>query len=759
MHPVMLDAAGYILLLSSLITFVMLLREGCRRKKRSPFYILSTSDVLSSIITAIALLASHMEAGITLSYNWQNNTGDIEADGAWTIKDQDRYKQDLFPRTRELNREATRRVGSNTTLTCDVKDVFTQYGMLLAPLTNAFISLLTFAVQCNLHVACAKRKCAKMMKSSSSDERLETKRVEVAEDQQELASQGSNVSARNAGITRRIMRVCQFRPARGADDQKPASFLVTSHWLVPILVTVILCLAEYDDMNTVRSMEDTECTFDSNFPLSFHVLPDAEGNRTIANSNVYTANLKNYYFVVDEASNTSSVEVNRIVSKVQGIVSNMLNFTRNFTEDTDFLDTFRLRNVTDYAKNTSFFENVANIDRTGETQTINDTIVERAQSVYNLSPYTDNSTYFNEESLFHDLPKEESSEKSDMTTLDSSSNVTQLSGQNENGSYEVHTQTHFADTEKVTTQKTADVPVAQDAAFVSEAQIYADILKRIHVASAYTASKNHRNHSVDRSYDRQQPKLNHLEDYIATMRSGSIENLFLHENNHLDRDVNTEPSSSPHMINECLVSSGFLKLHLFVLSFAVYFLPILLCCILQVRGKQACENTLAILKVRADLMSTLLRSNSNNGNIIVNEWLSTSGRSSGRQDSIDEFKASEIRDHPSSVTDVVTMDRNHERYMEAQNRDILLEVNCTARICGVVKVSLILCVLLWSPIFLGTLLRVFSCIHAPQWLTDTTYLSAIFFGIIRNILNINIIKIQELCNSDNTKENRIHPVE
>ncbi|XP_032674008.1 uncharacterized protein LOC116845441 isoform X1 [Odontomachus brunneus] len=667
MHPAILDAAGYTLLLSGFITLATLLREGCKHKKRSPFYILSTSDVFSSIVTAIVLLVSHIEAGVRFSYNWQNNTDDTEVDRTWTIKNDGEYKL-LFPRARELNREAARDVDSNVTLTCDAKNVFMQYGILLAPLTNALISLLTFAIQCNLNVACVKRRCADAMRSSMSDARLETKHVEVArrrratsEDQRELASQPSNVVSAN--IVQKIMKTFRFQTAK-QDDKKPASLLVTSHWLVPFLVTAILCFAGYDDMNTVRRTEETECIFESNFPVSFHVFSDAE---EIVGSGVHATSLGNYYFIDEKASNklnVSSVEVNEIISKVQNIVKNALSYIRNSTENTkatNLLDVSRLRNMTDYVvTNNTSIESVTGIDKAEGAQTTNDT-VKRIASVYNLSSQVDNHTYFNEDPeilLFHDLLKN-ASEESNWTTPNSSDNIILTSIQNKNDSYEEDTQTYFAKAEGDTTPSTANISITQNPTFLSDNQIYADILKRIHAASVYTALKHHRNHSVGR-FGSKQPKQNNLESIIARIKPNSIADLSKYD--HFDHDLDTGTSSSPHMINECFVSNKFLKLHLFVLSFAIYFLPILLCCILQVRGEHACENTLAMLKAKVDLMSILLHGNTDDDDNVVivkegtrTEWFSTSSGSTSRQNSTSGFnKSLETTDNHGSRTDIGT---------------------------------------------------------------------------------------------------------
>lgn len=100
-----------------------------------------------------------------------------------------------------------------------------------------------------------------------------------------------------------------------------------------------------------------------------------------------------------------------------------------------------------------------------------------------------------------------------------------------------------------------------------------------------------------------------------------------------------------------------------------------------------------------------------------------------------------------------------DRESGGENESAVSEVECTVRILDTIRLSLILCVVLWTPVFLGTLLKVYSCTRAPQWFNDVTFLSAISFGVVRNALNMNIIRIQEACGDASTKENRIHPVE
>ncbi|KAL6431449.1 hypothetical protein ACFW04_007217 [Cataglyphis niger] len=563
MHPTVLAVTGFALLLSSFITFAFLLRKKCGKKNKSPFYILSASDVFSTILTAITLLVNRIEAGIRLSYNWQNNTLGDMLNRTWTIDEEKNY-QFPFLQIRNL-----RETDLDVTLTCDTKDIFMQYGILLAALTNAFVSLLTLTLQCNLTAACMKQKYADIMKSLMNDIQL------------------------------KIMKIFKFRITSKGD--KPVNFFVTSHWLVPFLVVAILYFAEYNDMNTVRYTENTECVFDSNFPMNdFYIFSDIEDNLKITNSIIYTTPVGNKYLVNEELSSKikpSSAEVDEIVFKVQKIVNSELNYTGNSSEN---------------------FKNI-NFLATSESQSMADYVVAN-----NIINYIKNNINTN------------------------------------------------------------------------------NVIERLN--NTLTEQNN--------------DDFNH---YInIEMRNGTR-----------------------HMINECLISTKFLQLYLFVLFLAIYLLSILLFCILQMRGKHMCKNTRAILRTKTDVASTLLCNNSKNRH---NDSMEGSNMSQ------------EVRINHSSRSDLEAIKEDRKSDREIKNESLFLEIDCMVRIFNTIKLSMILCIILWTPMFLGTLLRVFSCIRAPQWLTDTIFLSAISFGIVRNILNMYIIKIQDICSDAKAKDNRIHPV-
>ena len=750
MHSAVLDATGYTLLLSSFITLVILLWKGCKRKKKLSFYVLSASDVFSAILTAIILLVNHIDDGIRLSYNWQNNTNGAIFN-TWTMGDDYR-----FPFLQAYPREAVNEVDLNVTLTCGMQDLLMQYGMLIAALTNAFISLLTFTVQCNLNAICAKRRYGDVMRSLKNIQ-LESKNVkvkcqngEMLKNEQEPASQqGDNINVKNrSNIIQRNMKISNFRTLK-EDDKRPTNFLVMSHWLVPFLVVGMLYFAEYNDMNDARDAEDIECIFGSNFPMNdFDIFSVTDDNLNITGSVTYMTLSENNYFFNEMPSNKSkpsSAEIDEVVSKVQSIVRTALRYASNSTmKITDFHNTPRLQNLTQYILIHNLMKYIKSITNVNGIQGLNSTLIEQDISIHNSS--TDNSIHLNQDpevSLLYDISKN-ASEKSDVTISESLDSVSQVSIKNKDNNRQEDAQIYFASTvEESTTQMTTNTSIVQNTTIVSNNQIYDEIMKRIQAASAYsTKNHNHYNHLINRPKDGDQPKISNLKNYMEKRKPNSIKDLFFNKND--NRYINnTEPNNSLHMTNECLVSTKFLKLQLFVLSFTIYFLPILLSCILQMRGKHTCKTILAMLRAKTDLTPK-------DGKKIRHQ-------EKEKEENSGEGSSMPQRSRNHSWTDIDAIEKDYESCKE--NESMALEIECMVRIFDTITLSLILCIIFWTPIFLGTLLRVYSCIRAPQWLNDITFLSAVSFGIVRNALNINMIRIQETCRSDKMKENRIHPVE
>ncbi|RLU18286.1 hypothetical protein DMN91_008642 [Ooceraea biroi] len=668
-----------------------------------------------------------------MNYNWQTTgVGDRTANRTWTLESQSQHQ--LPPLQIDDPREA---VVDNTdldvSLTCDMKDVLMQYGMLLAALANAFVSLLTLVVQCNLSAACVKQRYASIIESLTDDTRLDSKvtritcreRGTTTDEQESESRQQSNIDTTERsngvqGFVQRMVEISKFQVLKG-DNERPVGYLVTAHWLVPFLVVGILYFAEYDDMNAARHTEAIECIFESNFPMNdFCVFLDAENSSKTANSIAHVT-LGNNYPLDEELLNQSkpsNVEINQIVSKVQDIVRTVLNYTRDSAvnvENINFRDnSSESRNITKYVVNDAviYRENDTSIDAV--IQTLYGTLMD------------------------HDAAAKEKNPTGNL------GNVPQISTESKHDSY----------------QGTTDTPIVRNATLASNNEIYNDIIKRIQAASAHSsAAQNH----YDSRDNGKQPERNGLRKPHSIRHLSPSEtdrfNQYINSVTRRDSEVNLQRA-----INKCLLSMKFLKLHLLALSFTIYFLPILLSCILQVRGRHVCKSALAMLKANVDLASTLLRSNSNEEKIsksFLKFWLSVNDKKARRRSSVEESDAP--RQEPgftqscSNGADVEAMSECHETHTRTQSQNTL-EIDSMVRILDTVKLSLILCVLLWTPIFLETLLRAFSCTQAPRWWNSVTFSSAVSFGIVRNALNISIMRIQEVCDNAGAKENKVHPI-
>jgi len=352
------------------------------------------------------------------------------------------------------------------------------------------------------------------------------------------------------------------------------------------------------------------------------------------------------------------------------------------------------------------------------------------------------------------LSKNASEREQNITTIGSLNNASQISIQSQHKNEEA-TQIYFTSTEENTSHW--NIPNVQNMTF-SDNEIYIDIIKRIQAANVHNSATKKRYDPHDNG--KSEKMRNYLRIHTAKGKPYSSRHLSFNETDHLNQYINSiikrdSQVNLQHIINKCLLSMKFLKLHLFVLSFVIYFLPILLSCILQMRGKHMCKNILAMLKANIDHSNINSNKKINVVNVKPSEIpvrLSMNDKSLVQQFDISQ----EPSFTQNNETGIEATDECHESRMKMQNQDTL-KIDCMVRILDIVRLSLSLCVLLWSPMFLGTLLKAFLCIQTPQWWNNITFSSAISFTIIRNVLNINILKIQEAC-SNGVKENRVYPI-
>lgn len=148
--------------------------------------------------------------------------------------------------------------------------------------------------------------------------------------------------------------------------------------------------------------------------------------------------------------------------------------------------------------------------------------------------------------------------------------------------------------------------------------------------------------------------------------------------------------NQPDTVNLCIVtchfSSSFLKKYLFILLFLCYFIPVL-------ASTMICAAT--------DKNLTTIQSL--------------------------EVKPNEVPSTTAEQKDITEM---------ACNKHLAKMVSATKT----VKHSITSSTLLWTPTFVETLLRVWFCINTPEWLTTLLFILGQVNTIIRNALNVRLIR-------------------
>lgn len=177
--------------------------------------------------------------------------------------------------------------------------------------------------------------------------------------------------------------------------------------------------------------------------------------------------------------------------------------------------------------------------------------------------------------------------------------------------------------------------------------------------------------------------------------------------------------SSICMENQCFISTNFLRIHLFFLLILIYLMPIFLSTLLNMRAKYICSNI--IEKLASHMESSTVKINKPE----TSNWFS-----------------------------------GQQQQNESKNNKLLTineEVEGVNKLSSTFTTSLILAIILWTPVFIEILMKVFLCLDPPDLITNILYLTAISFGIFRNALNLRIIKIQETIYETCKHRNSIHP--
>lgn len=283
MNTSVIITAATALIISSFISLTIIVKRKFKLLKSSSHYFLAISDVLSSLMTAIILILNKFESTKPNASQLSNN--DLQLQNFIKILEQNNGTMSLdIVETEEFN--------------CNFKTILMHYAIFLIPFANTFISLLSVSFQCNFDVTCVQAKCGEIIDSSLNEsEKLIT----------------NSSSKRRKALT---------------------SFSIASQWIIPIFLTGILNLANWENNDNILRSNEMFCTFTTNFPFD-NCYDDFDQGNMLKTIQLNTTDDKNYIEQLTflEDANNSSPEIDQVVSKIYGIVESVINTSSSITEN------------------------------------------------------------------------------------------------------------------------------------------------------------------------------------------------------------------------------------------------------------------------------------------------------------------------------------------------------------------------------------------------------------------------------------------
>lgn len=706
MNVITIGVAGYILLFFNFILLIILIKKKFKCQSVSSFYILSTSDVLNSVLTAIVLLINHADM-MNTNY-FQKNKKILNIDTLH--KYSDTFLQ--FYETYNLS-------GINyfDLTACNTKNLLMHNAMFLMPFTNAFISLITFSIQCNLSATFINDIYNNYLQSEI---KMEQNPIRISDDINNSEYHNMEVVNRDDTSSKTEELIMSKDSTSLKIEEKIPQFFhnmefknnstkiksivgmsVLSQWLIPIFSTGILYFADYRNIGVMLQNENAECMYES--PFSFHSCFTTNVDM------IHTENLHSTMSIPiynDYISNTSSMKLynmnvteNEIISKVYDIMNLALNDTYNL-KSKNFSNLSNLMHTeNDKDPNNS----INNINNTDSEISFNEWVITNDLNTYNWS-----DILVKQESDVQIKDEKEEQIKKSILPWNVSSIPLNLMEKNkinknifqDNGLINNENMTILSVKNKNETEQTL-LPISKE-------KILSNIISLIKTST--TKEKKKKETKTKRSG---------LQYYNIDNNISTIETVTVITDLYQDVDKLFKTNTICTM-DKCIISTKFLRLYFLVLIFIIYFLPIILSSVLQVRSKFVCQNVLSKLKEKNSIRYIIP------DNSCLN--MKYNSKKSDRA-------CNHIKIYDSILKESIQVDK-------------LLKT---------IKLSLIIGVMLWTPIFLQTILKVFLCINVSTWITDCTFLCAIFNDIIRNIFNLSIVKIQEIPKNLSRKENSVHP--
>ena len=703
MYFIILNVCACTLLLSSVLTIITLLKKQFKQWMDTPLYILSVSDALFSLFTSSILFINSMIHIIYVEHNEINIFP--MSDNIWNIKDGHENQQIKLKSFIEKFNTIVHDDNFNVIPKCNIISTIMKYGMLFFPLVNSFVSLLIFSVQCNLNVVYLKNLCFKFLQSEeiSCEDNTTINNSET---------QFDSVTSKKVSLIKRHMKNILYvlKCNKMMKDKKITTIFVLSQWIIPILITGLLYLSEYN-INPTKKMEDKKC-----FIESILFLDDCYNNikttNTSQNANIETYTIPVYNDYINDKEDItlqiSNAQVNEIISKIQNLVFSAMNDTSAISFNTTSYNTSEFMDITNYLELGTYTNDMKqNKNIENEFNLINIENNTNLQSNIQLSNYTDED---NEGSLMTNFLKDTLKEKI--------------------YNAEINTNT----TEKLNFRSPAGIIGSED------------------------ITNNFMN--ITKKYN------------IPFMLNG------LKYNSKRTKELKKSKSTQIYTMDKCFISTQFLKVHLLMLVFIIYFLPILFSLILQQYGKLNCQIILEKLKAKKILLSNSKSDLTSEINkIYFDVPISSKGPSTLKQDSqclnanlhpqkpmdFNELNLTETHEENfNKKWDEIHKDNKHS--MSFNETKIQLNMNQLnqyainrLQLFDNIKMSLLSGILLWTPLFFECLIKVFTVLYIPEWLLIMTYLAGTAFNTVRNVFNLKMIKLQEK-NMSAIKTNSIHPI-
>lgn len=759
MYYIILNISTYMLLLSSVLTIIVLLKRQFKEWRNTPLYILSISDVLFSIFTSSILFTNFMIHITYLNHNKVNNKIFPINESTWNIEDVNSNQQIKFKRFMEYTINMNQN-NFNMVPQCNIIKIIIKYGMLFFPFTNSFVSLLIFSVQCNLNAFHLTNQYFKLLQT---EEMIYKENININKFNTEIKCDSIveiMKSKRVSEIKKNMKNILHiFKCNKMKKDKKFIIIFILNQWILPIIVIGLLYFSEYDT-NLTNDMENKKCFsesilfLDDCYNIKFTNIPQN------VNFEIYTSPLYEDYVNKDLVKTSNITQVNEIISKVQNLVFSAMNDTYTIPSNIIFQNVSEFLNIKKYFEldHAKAIKQNKSIESESKINNIeNDKNLKNNMQINN---YIDKD---NKELLFNSL-KYLLKEKISNNKVNNNINITEK--------LNFKQLQMCLNKSKDIIDNFINIIKRYNTSIILNDQIYVNVFKCIYNISEqniqnYQKDKNHLN-------KKQQKELKKLKSKEIFQY-----NSIFHEQNELSNiKINIYQNDNASKIiqeyvDKCFISTKFLKIHLFALIFVIYFLPILFSSILQQYGKLKCQIILKNLK--AEYIMQLNNFNSDITNKVNNIHCNISMNSKKSSNSKDVIFSNEniqesINFNKLYLTETQQKDFKqnwNEHYKDNQQNisfhekriqlNAIYQIENMLHLFNNIKMSLLCGILLWTPLFFECLMKVFTVLYIPEWLLNITYLTGISFNTLRNIFNLKMIKLQEK-NMNNKKTNSIHPI-